>query len=156
MRTFAFPATTALTALSLWLIFAQASSAGDLSGVALSGIVANAETHYVLKEKSGGLVGLKGDIDACYRSLAKNASASRIVYCIALDDITTRSNTVYGPGAEHIFPYFSAKEFDARATQAAMKAGVHDAKAFKAKILASADPAARRAAAAQHVNDAAP
>jgi hypothetical protein len=124
--------------------------AAGLSDAALTKVVADALTRYTVREKSVGLAGLKGDIDACYRQLGKNAGQDKIAYCIALDDITTRSNLVYGPGAAKLFPYFSTKPFDARVAVAIQNSvSPRDADAFRKRVLAAAEPAAAQAAAVQ-------
>jgi hypothetical protein len=121
-----------------------------LSDAALTKVIADALTRYTVREKAVGLAGLKGDIDTCYRQLGKNAGEDKTAYCIVLDDITTRSNLIYGPGAEKIFPYFSTKPFDARISLAIRNsAASHEADAFRKRILAAAEPAAAQAAAAQ-------
>ncbi len=132
------------------VVVGATASAASMSDAALTKIVADALTRYTVREKAVGLAGLKGDIDTCYRQLGKNAGEDKTAYCISLDDITTRSNLIYGPGAAQIFPYFSTKQFDARVTLAVRNSiAPRDADAFRKRVLAAAEPAAAQAAAAQ-------
>jgi hypothetical protein len=139
----------AFVVIAAVLVGASAWAAG-LSDVTLTKVVADALTRYTVREKSVGLAGLKGDIDTCYRQLGKNAAQDKTAYCVALDDITTRSNLIYGPGAAQLFPYFSTKPFDARVALAVQSSvSPHDVDAFRKRVLAAAEPAAAQAAAAQ-------
>lgn len=141
-----------LAVLAIAAVVATCSphSDGGLSDGEIAKIVAQAEQHYTAREKQSGLIGLKTDIDACYAHLGKDASEAAVANCIALDDITTRSNEIYGPGAEKIFPFFTFGQFNDRAVAAARNSAAGaDADTFRKKVLLAADPAAKRAADAQ-------
>ena len=141
-----------LSFLALVVLVARCSphTPAALSDADLARTVAQAEQHYNAQEKQGGLVGLKTDILACYAQLGKEAGEAKVAYCVALDDMTTRSNEIYGPGAEKIMPYFTFGQFNDRATAAAKNSAAGaDAAAFQKRVLTAADPAAKRAADAQ-------